>query len=94
VKRDEKGAIVKYKAHLVIKGYVQREGFDFEEVFAPFATLDSVRLLLAMVAQEEWEVHHLDVKSAFVNGKLEEDVCITNNPQMQGITVAPLNVEV
>jgi hypothetical protein len=62
VKRDEKSAVVKHKAHLVAKGYVQREGFDFEEVFVPVARLDSVRLLLAVAVQEKWELHHLDVK--------------------------------
>ena len=50
VKRDERGAIVKYKARLVARGFVQREGIDFEEVFAPVARMESVRLLLAMAA--------------------------------------------
>jgi hypothetical protein len=76
VKRDEKGAVVKHKAHLVAKGYVQREGFDFEEVFAPVARLDSAHLLLAVAVQEKWELHRLDVKSAFLNGELEEEVYV------------------
>jgi hypothetical protein len=80
VKRDEKGCIVRHKARLVAKGYVQREGIDFEEVFAPVARLDSVRLLLAVAAQETWEVHHLDVKSAFLNGELEEEVYVVQPP--------------
>jgi hypothetical protein len=80
VKRDEQGNIAKYKARIVAKGYVQREGVDFEEVFAPVARLDSVRLLIAMAAQEGWEVHHLDVKSAFLNGELEEEVYVTQPP--------------
>lgn len=80
VKRDEGGAIVKYKARLVAKGYVQRAGIDFEEVFAPVARLDSVRLLLAIAAQESWEVHHLDVKSAFLNGDLEEEAYVEQPP--------------
>jgi len=50
VKRDENGSIAKYKARLVAKGYVQRPGIDFEEVFAPIARLESVRLLLAIAA--------------------------------------------
>ena len=79
-KRDEHGAIVKHKARLVAKGYVQRAGVDFEEVFAPVARLDSVRLLLAIAAQEKWEVHHLDVKSAFLNGDLEEEVYVEQPP--------------
>ena len=51
VKRDEHGAIVKYKARLVAHGFVQRESIDFEEVFAPVARMESIRLLLAMAAQ-------------------------------------------
>jgi hypothetical protein len=80
VKRDENGTVVKHKARLVAKGFVQREGVDFEEVFAPVARLDSVRLLLAVAAQERWEVHHLDVKSAFLNGELKEEVYVAQPP--------------
>jgi hypothetical protein len=74
------GVVVKHKARLVAKGYVQREGVDFEEVFAPVARLDSVRLLLALAAQEGWLVHHLDVKSAFLNGDLKEEVYVMQPP--------------
>jgi hypothetical protein len=55
---------------------VQREGIDFEEVFAPVARMESVRLLLALAASNGWEVHHLDVKSAFLNGDLAETVFV------------------
>jgi hypothetical protein len=51
---------------------VQREGVDFDEVFAPVARLDSVRVLVAVAAHLGWQLHHLDVKSAFLNGELEE----------------------
>jgi hypothetical protein len=53
---------------MVAKGYVQRPNIDFDEVFAPVARLESVRLLLALAATEGWTVHHMDVKSAFLNG--------------------------
>jgi hypothetical protein len=76
VKRNEQGVIVKYKARLVAKGYVQRPGIDFDEVYAPVARLESVRLLLAVAAQEGWEVHHMDMKSAFLNGDLAEEVYV------------------
>ena len=76
VKRDECGAIVKYKARLVARGFVQREGIDFEEVFAPVARMESIRLLLAMAAAKDWRVHHLDVKSALLNGELAEIVFV------------------
>jgi transposase InsO family protein len=80
VKRDEHGAIVKYKARLVARGFVQREGIDFEEVFAPVARMESVRLLLALAAANGWDVHHLDVKSAFLNGDLAETVYVKQAP--------------
>jgi hypothetical protein len=72
LKRNEAGDIVKHKARLVTRGFVQQEGIDFDEVFAPVARMESVRLLLALAAQEGWRVHHMDVKSAFLNGDLKE----------------------
>lgn len=66
LKKNTEGDIVKYKARLVAKGYVQKQGVDFEEVFAPVTRLETVRLLLALAAKNNWEVHHLDVKSAFL----------------------------
>ena len=80
VKRDERGAIVKHKARLVARGFVQREGIDFEEVFVPVARIESVRLLLALAAAKNWRVHHLDVKSAFLNGELTEAVFVRQPP--------------
>jgi len=74
VKRDPSGEVVKHKARLVVKGYAQIQGVDYDEVFAPVARLETVRLLLALAAQGEWEVHHMDVKSAFLNGDLIEEV--------------------
>jgi hypothetical protein len=80
VKKDERGAVVKHKARLVARGFVQREGIDFEEVFAPVARMESVRLLLALAAAKDWQVHHLDVKSAFLNGDLAEVVYVKQAP--------------
>ncbi|WVZ61696.1 hypothetical protein U9M48_011528 [Paspalum notatum var. saurae] len=80
LKKDAAGRVFKHKARLVAKGYVQREGVDFGEVFAPVARLDSVRLLLALAAQEGWTVHHMDVKSAFLNGELEKEVYVVQPP--------------
>jgi hypothetical protein len=58
VKRDEQGTIVRHKARLVVKGYAQREGVDFDEVFASVARMEAIRLLIAMAAHQRWEVHH------------------------------------
>jgi hypothetical protein len=84
MKRNSDGEVVKYKVRLVAKGYVQKFGIDFEEVFAPVARLDTVRLLLAFAANLGWKVHHLDVKSAFLHGDLEEEVYV---PQPEGFVV-------
>jgi len=80
VKRDQRGTIVRHKARLVAKGYVQRQGVDFEEVFAPVARLESVPLMLAITAHWSWPVHHMDVKSAFLNGDLQEEVYVSQPP--------------
>lgn len=76
LKKDSAGKVIKHKARLVAKGYVQKHGVDFDEVFAPVARLDAVRLILALTADRRWQVHHLDVKSAFLNGELQEEVYV------------------
>jgi hypothetical protein len=76
LKRNEAGEIIKHKARLVARGFVQQEGIDFDEVFAPVARMESVRPLLVLAAQEGWQVHHMDVKSAFLNGDLKEEVYV------------------
>lgn len=76
LKKDAQGNITKQKARLVAKGYVQEQGVDFDEVYAPVTRLETVRLLLALAAKCEWEVHHLDVKTAFLNGDISEDVYV------------------
>ncbi|WVZ88092.1 hypothetical protein U9M48_034645 [Paspalum notatum var. saurae] len=85
LKKDAHGVVVRHKARLVAKGYVQRAGIDFEEVFAPVARLDSVRALAAVAAHEGWKLHHLDVKSAFLNGDLKEEVYVA---QPSGFVIA------
>ncbi|WVZ91404.1 hypothetical protein U9M48_037581 [Paspalum notatum var. saurae] len=80
LKKDARGVVVRHKARLVAKGYVQHAGVDFEEVFAPVARLDSVRALAAVAAHEGWQLHHLDVKSAFLNGDLAEEVYVSQPP--------------
>jgi hypothetical protein len=72
LKRDEKGEIIKHKARLVARGYVQKQGVDYDEVFAPVARMESIRMLLVVAAQEKCLVHHMDVKSAFLNENLNE----------------------
>jgi hypothetical protein len=80
LKHDEQRRVVKHKARLIAKGYVQRQGVDFEEVFAPVARMESVRVMLAVVAHHGWTIHHMDVKSAFLNGDLAEEVYVHQPP--------------
>ena len=68
------GTTTKYMARLVAKGYSQVQGFDYNETFTPVSRIDSIRLVLAIVASKRWEVHHMDVKSAFLHGDLEEEI--------------------
>ncbi|KAL2345957.1 hypothetical protein Fmac_007242 [Flemingia macrophylla] len=70
------GSVNKHKARLVVKGYAQMFGVDFSETFSPVARLDTIRLLLALAAQKGWIIHHMDVKSAFLNGYLEEEIFV------------------
>jgi hypothetical protein len=76
LKRDEADTIVKHKARLVAHGFMQQEGINFDDIFAPVARMESVRLLLALAAHEGCRVHHMDVKSAFLNGDLKEEVYV------------------
>lgn len=75
-KLKENGKVEKYKARLVAKGYVQQQGINYSEVFAPVARMDTVRIILALVAQNGWTVYQLDIKSAFLHGKLSEEVYV------------------
>lgn len=77
---DAIGNVVKHKARLLAKAYVQQEGVDFEEVFLPVARMESVRLLMAMVETKDWEIHHMDVKSPFLNMELVEEVFVQQQP--------------
>ena len=76
VKKNADGSINKYKARLVAKGYIQKHGVDFDEVFAPVARIETVRLIIGMAASHRWELHHLDVKTAFLYGELKEEVYV------------------
>ncbi|KAG9450348.1 hypothetical protein H6P81_010313 [Aristolochia fimbriata] len=75
-KIDEEGNVVRNKARLVAQGYTQVEGVDFDETFAPVARLESIRLLLAVASCLKIKLHQMDVKSAFLNGYLAEEVYV------------------
>jgi len=77
VKLNSDGQVSKYKARLVAKGFLQKQGIDYNEVFAPVARIETVRLVIAIACKNEWLLYHLDVKSAFLNGPLEELVFVS-----------------
>lgn len=77
IKRNSDGTINKHKSRLVAKGYIQRHGIDYKEVFAPVARIETVRFIIALAASNGWEIHHLGVKTAFLNGDLKEDVYVS-----------------
>lgn len=76
VKLNPDGFVNRYKARLVVKGYSQDPGVDFTDTFAPVARLDTIRAILALAAHKGWLVFQLDVKSAFLNGDLKEEIFI------------------
>ncbi|GJY50513.1 putative ribonuclease H-like domain-containing protein, partial [Tanacetum coccineum] len=72
-KKDERGIVIKNKARLVAQGYTQEEGIDYDEVFAPVARIEAIRLFLAYASFKDFVVYQMDVKSAFLYGKIEEE---------------------
>ncbi|KAL4035625.1 hypothetical protein IC575_004328 [Cucumis melo] len=75
-KTDETGCVTKNKAKLVVQGYTQVEGVDFDETFAPIARLKAIRLLLGISCIQKFKLYQIDVKSAFLNGYLNEEVYV------------------
>jgi hypothetical protein len=80
VKVDEHGNVIRYKARLVAQGCRQIDGVDVNEVFAPTSSFGARRVLLSKAAQEDLEIHQVDIKTAFLNGELEEEVYVSQPP--------------
>jgi len=82
-KLDESGVITRNKARLVAKGYNQEEGIDYGETFAPVARLEDVRLLMAFPCMSGFKLFQMDVKSAFLNGIINEEVYVEQPPSFE-----------
>jgi hypothetical protein len=81
IKQGTNGEVERYKARLVARGFTQTYGVDYNETFAPVTKFTSIRCILALAALEDMEIHQMDVKTTFFNGKLEEEIYME---QLQG----------
>jgi len=81
IKQGTNGEVERYKARLVARGFTQTYGVDYNETFAPVTKFTSIRCILALAALEDMEIHQMDVKTTFLNGKLEEEIYME---QLQG----------
>jgi len=72
--KKEDGGIKRYKARLVVKGFAQKKGIDFDEIFCPVVEMTSIRTILSLVAGEDFHLEQLDVKTTFLHGDLEEEI--------------------
>ncbi|GJS10442.1 putative ribonuclease H-like domain-containing protein [Tanacetum coccineum] len=82
-KKDERGIVIKNKARLVAQGYTQEEGIDYDEVLAPVARIKPIRLFLAYASFKDFMVYQMDVKSAFLYGKIKEEVYVCQPPRFE-----------
>ncbi|KAJ9562107.1 hypothetical protein OSB04_007267 [Centaurea solstitialis] len=76
-KKDEDGIVTRNKARLVAKGFKQQAGIDYDETFAPVARIEAIRIFLAYAAHKNFTVYQMDVKTAFLNGELKEEVYVS-----------------
>ncbi|GJU18101.1 putative ribonuclease H-like domain-containing protein [Tanacetum coccineum] len=82
-KKDERGIVIRNKATLVAQGYTQEDGIDYDEVFAPISRIEAIRLFLAYASFKDFVVYQMDVKSAFLYSKIEEEVYVYQPPRFE-----------
>jgi hypothetical protein len=82
-KQDQDGIVVRNKVRLVAQGYTQVEGLDFRETYAPVARLGAIRILLTYVCAHNIKLYQIDVKSAFLNGYINEEVNVEQPPSFE-----------
>ena len=90
VKFKGDGSLERYKGRLVAKGYTQTYGVDYQETFALMAKMNTVRILLSLAVNFDWELQQYDVKNAFLHGELEEEIYISIPPGFNGNKVCRL----
>lgn len=81
LKHNPDGSIARYKERLVARGFIQRAGLDYSEVYAPVARLKTARLVVALACKQDWLMFHLDVKLTIFNGPLDEVMYVTQPPR-------------
>jgi hypothetical protein len=86
-KQDEHCVVTRNKARLVAKGYSKVEGLDFDETYAPIARLESIRILLAYATYHGFKLYQMDVKSAFLNGPIKEEVYAEEPPALKIVSI-------
>ena len=74
IKHNANGSIERYKTRLVVKGYIQTYGVNYEDTFAPVVKLNTVGILLSLATNLDWSLHQFDVKNAFIHGELTDEV--------------------
>jgi hypothetical protein len=76
IKHAADDSIEKYKARFVARGFSQKEGIDYDEIFAPVARYTSIRIIISLATVFGWELHQMDVKTGFLNGEVEQKIYI------------------
>ena len=84
-KVDEQGSVIRNKARLVAQGYNQQEGIDYDETYAPVARLEAIRLLIAFASFKGFTLYQMDVKTAFLNDVLQEEVYVKQPPGFEDL---------
>jgi len=80
---NEKGRMIRNKARLVAKGYTHEEGIDYDETYAPVVRLEVIKILLAFACYKDFRLFQMDVKSAFLNGFIQEEVYVKQPPRFE-----------
>jgi len=74
IKQGPDGTVQKYKACVIAQGFTQVEGLDYDQTFAPIIKFPSFRTIIALAAEHDWDIHQMDVKATYLNGKLKEEI--------------------